>query len=172
LWKLICKGHLQESKGGGLKQRIREGRKMTSSQGPWGRPVIWGTHTSHFGLKEGLVTAEHSRINARMAFHFGIKNNNDSKYLEPLQPSMHVSLRGSLHHWPRVVTKAVHTLWLEEKSQPIQCHFILGFKDEEWPRPQMDENMTCNPTYHEMNKDSWSPRFCSKTTSKDCLAEF
>jgi hypothetical protein len=30
----------------------------------------------------------------------------------------------------------------------------------------MDENMTCNPTCHEMDKDSWSPKFCSDTTSK------
>jgi hypothetical protein len=38
--------------------------------------------------------------------------------------------------------------------------------------PQMDENMTCNPTCHEMDKDSWSPGFCGETTSKGCLAGF
>jgi hypothetical protein len=80
--------------------------------------------------------------------------------------------------WPTVyvvfivVTKAIYALWLEEKSQPVQCHFTLGLKHDEWPRPQMNENMTCNPTCHEMDKDSWSLRFCSETTSKGCLAEF
>jgi hypothetical protein len=32
----------------------------------------------------------------------------------------------------------------------------------------MDENMTCNPTCHEMDKDSWSLRFCGEPTSKGC----
>jgi hypothetical protein len=41
-----------------------------------------------------------------------------------------------------------------------------------YTRPQMDENMTCNPTCHEMGKDSWSPGFCNETTSKGCLAGF
>jgi hypothetical protein len=38
--------------------------------------------------------------------------------------------------------------------------------------PQMDENMTYNPTCHEMDKDSWSPGFCGETISKGCLAGF
>jgi hypothetical protein len=38
--------------------------------------------------------------------------------------------------------------------------------------PQMDENMTCNPTCHEMDKISWSPGFCGETTSKGCMAGF
>jgi hypothetical protein len=36
----------------------------------------------------------------------------------------------------------------------------------------MNEKMTWNPTCHEMDIDSWSPRFCGETTSKGCLARF
>jgi hypothetical protein len=38
--------------------------------------------------------------------------------------------------------------------------------------PQMDENMTCNPTCHEMDKISWLPGICGETTSEGCLAGF
>ena len=61
---------------------------------------------------------------------------------------------------------------VKEKSLLIQCHFTLSLKHEEWPRPQLDENMTCNPTCYKIDKDSWSPGFCGKTTSKGCLARF
>jgi hypothetical protein len=33
----------------------------------------------------------------------------------------------------------------------------------------MDENMTCSPICHEVDKDPWSPGFCGGTTSKGCL---
>jgi hypothetical protein len=32
--------------------------------------------------------------------------------------------------------------------------------------------MTCNPTCHEMDKDSRSPGFCGETTTKGCLVAF
>jgi hypothetical protein len=33
----------------------------------------------------------------------------------------------------------------------------------------MDENMTCNPTCYEMDKDSWSLGFYGETTSKGLI---
>jgi hypothetical protein len=55
-------------------------------------------------------------------------------------------------------------------DQPVQYHFTLGFKHEEWPRPQMDENMTCNPTCHEMDHDHLD--FVVRQPQKGCLAGF
>ena len=45
--------------------------------------------------------------------------------------------------------------WLEEKSEPIYNHFTLSLTNEDWSRLQMDEKITWNPTWLEIDHISW-----------------